>query len=99
MLKNDIKSSNGLKVDKFYITFLKTLSYSMFRVVPLFILFLNCKENTFLTMNPHFYFSNHGTFSGLDSFGRVWDLRTGRCVMFLEGHLKEVYAVNFSPNG
>ena len=25
---------------------------------------------------------------GLDSFGRVWDLRTGQCIMFLEGHLK-----------
>lgn len=36
---------------------------------------------------------------GLDSFGRVWDLRTGRCVVFLEGHLKEIYSVNFSPNG
>lgn len=36
---------------------------------------------------------------GLDSFGRVWDLRTGRCVVFLEGHLKELYSVNFSPNG
>ncbi|KAK5878226.1 hypothetical protein CesoFtcFv8_023653 [Champsocephalus esox] len=36
---------------------------------------------------------------GLDSFGRVWDLRTGRCVMFLEGHLKEIYSLHFSPNG
>ena len=36
---------------------------------------------------------------GLDSFGRIWDLRTGRCVMFLEGHLKEIYSINFSPNG
>ena len=25
---------------------------------------------------------------GLDSFGRVWDLRTGQCIMFLEGHLR-----------
>lgn len=37
--------------------------------------------------------------SGLDAFARVWDLRTGRCVMFLEGHLKEIYGINFSPNG
>ena len=36
--------------------------------------------------------------SGTDAFGRVWDLRTGRCIMFLEGHLKSVLAVNFSPN-
>lgn len=37
--------------------------------------------------------------SGLDAFGRVWDLRTGRCVMFLEGHLGSIYGVDFSPNG
>ncbi|KAF3848380.1 hypothetical protein F7725_014877, partial [Dissostichus mawsoni] len=30
---------------------------------------------------------------------QVWDLRTGRCVMFLEGHLKEIYSLHFSPNG
>lgn len=42
-----------------------------------------------------FFFS----LSGLDAFGRVWDLRTGRCIMFLEGHLKEIYGINFSPNG
>ena len=38
-------------------------------------------------------------FSGLDAFGRVWDLRTGRCVMFMEGHLKSVLGVDFNPNG
>ena len=38
-------------------------------------------------------------FRGLDGFGRVWDLRTGRCIMFLEGHLKSILAVDFSPNG
>lgn len=37
--------------------------------------------------------------SGLDAFGRVWDLRTGRCVMFLDGHLGAIYGVDFSPNG
>ncbi|CAD7004847.1 unnamed protein product [Ceratitis capitata] len=36
---------------------------------------------------------------GLDAFGRVWDLRTGRCVMFLEGHLGSIFGVDFSPNG
>jgi len=36
---------------------------------------------------------------GLDAFGRIWDLRTGRCIMFLEGHLKSILSVNFSPNG
>ena len=28
-----------------------------------------------------------------------WDLRTGCCIMFLEGHLKGIYGINFSPNG
>lgn len=36
---------------------------------------------------------------GLDAYGRVWDLRTGRCVMFLDGHLKSVLTVDFSPSG
>ncbi|CDQ77216.1 unnamed protein product [Oncorhynchus mykiss] len=27
---------------------------------------------------------------GLDSFGRIWDLRTGCCVMFLEGHRRDL---------
>jgi len=36
---------------------------------------------------------------GLDGFGRVWDLRTGRCIMFMEGHLRGVLSVDFSPNG
>lgn len=36
---------------------------------------------------------------GLDSFGRVWDLRTGRCIMFMEGHLKGILSVCFAPDG
>lgn len=35
----------------------------------------------------------------MDSFGRVWDLRTGRCVMFLEGHLGPVLGVDWAPAG
>lgn len=31
--------------------------------------------------------------------GRVWDLRTGRSVMVLEGHVKGVLSTAFSPNG
>lgn len=38
-------------------------------------------------------------FSGLDAFGRVWDLRTGRCIMFMEGHLKSIIGIDFAPNG
>ena len=36
---------------------------------------------------------------GLDSFGRIWDLRTGRCIMFMEGHLKSIYGIDFNCNG
>ncbi len=35
----------------------------------------------------------------MDAYGRIWDLRTGRCIMFLEGHLKPVLSIDFSPNG
>lgn len=31
--------------------------------------------------------------------GRVWDLRTGRSIMVLEGHVQGVLSVAFSPNG
>lgn len=31
--------------------------------------------------------------------GRVWDMRTGRSVVTLEGHVKPVLALDFSPNG
>ena len=44
------------------------------------------------------YFSvicpNSKVFKGLDSFGRVWDLRTGQCIMFLEGHLKGITGIS-----
>lgn len=36
---------------------------------------------------------------GHDSFGRVWDLRTGRCIMFMEGHLTSIFGIDFSSNG
>lgn len=37
--------------------------------------------------------------SGQDAYGRVWDLRTGRCIMFMEGHLKSILSVDFNING
>ena len=37
--------------------------------------------------------------SGLDAIGRVWDLRTGRTAMDLNGHILAIYAMDFSPNG
>eukprot|EP00884_Botryococcus_braunii_P020976 jgi/Botrbrau1/7562/Bobra.0159s0012.1 len=36
---------------------------------------------------------------GLDAYGRVWDLRTGRSIMTLEGHVKGILAADWSPNG
>ena len=38
-------------------------------------------------------------YRGMDGFGRIWDLRTGRCIMFLEGHLNAILSVDFHPNG
>lgn len=41
----------------------------------------------------------YSPFSGLDSVGRVWDLRTGRSAMVLDGHVQALFAMSFSPNG
>ncbi len=35
----------------------------------------------------------------LPSAGRIWDLRIGRSILVLEGHVKGILAVDFSPNG
>ena len=37
--------------------------------------------------------------SGLDAIGRVWDLRTGRTAMVLDGHVQAIFSIAFSPNG
>ena len=36
---------------------------------------------------------------GLDSVGRVWDLRTGRTVMYLDSHMLPVYALDWGTDG
>ena len=36
---------------------------------------------------------------GLDAVGRVWDLRTGKCIRTLRGHVKGILSSDFSPNG
>ena len=36
---------------------------------------------------------------GFDCIGRVWDLRTGKCIRTLRGHVKPVLSCDFSPNG
>jgi U4/U6 small nuclear ribonucleoprotein PRP4 len=40
-----------------------------------------------------------GGYSGLDAIGRVWDLRTGRTAMILDGHVEGILTMAFSPNG
>ena len=37
--------------------------------------------------------------SGLDCVPRVWDLRTGKCISLLKGHVKQTLCVSFAPNG
>ena len=37
--------------------------------------------------------------SGFDAIGRVWDTRTGRTAMVLDGHVKEILSMDFAPNG
>ena len=37
--------------------------------------------------------------SALDGCGRLWDLRSGKCVLVLDSHLKSVLAIDFSSNG
>jgi len=36
---------------------------------------------------------------GLDAIGRVWDLRTGRTAMVLDGHVQAIFSLAFSPTG
>ena len=37
--------------------------------------------------------------SAFDGCGRLWDLRSGKCIMLMDGHLKGVVAVDFAPSG
>lgn len=37
--------------------------------------------------------------SGYDAIGRTWDIRTGRTAMVLDGHVREILALDFAPNG
>jgi WD40 repeat protein len=55
-------------------------------------------------MYVHIIYRTQGTLtktwhSGLDAIGRVWDLRTGRTAMVLDGHVQAIFAIAFSPNG
>ena len=35
----------------------------------------------------------------MEAVGRIWDLRSGKCILVLQGHVKSVLAIDFSPNG
>lgn len=35
----------------------------------------------------------------LQSAGRVWDMRTGRSIMALQGHVQGILTMDFSPDG
>ena len=37
--------------------------------------------------------------AGLDAFGRIWDVRIGKAIQLLRGHVKQILAVDFAPNG
>jgi U4/U6 small nuclear ribonucleoprotein PRP4 len=50
---------------------------------------------SFTPHKPAFIFVH----SGLDAIGRVWDLRTGRTAMVLDGHVEGILTMAFSPNG
>ena len=56
-----------------------------------------------LPLRKHFVSVRNSVFtdihSGLDAIGRVWDLRTGRTAMVLDGHVEGILTLAFSPNG
>ncbi len=79
---------------KFYIKKVipKPFMISHFNVMEVYPLLRMLRKTNLFDLNPFFS-------SGMDAYGRVWDLRTGRCIMFLEGHLKPIISIDFSPNG
>lgn len=38
-------------------------------------------------------------YRGLDAIGRVWDLRSGKTAMVLDGHVRDILGIDFSTNG
>ena len=37
--------------------------------------------------------------SAMDGCGRLWDLRSGKCLLLMDGHQSGVLGIDFSPNG
>lgn len=54
-------------------------------------LHLLCRSRQILTI--------FSCYSGFDAIGRVWDVRTGRTAMILDGHIREILSLDFAPNG
>lgn len=55
-----------------------------------------CVFHSFIYFSTHYIDDDN---RGLDAIGRVWDLRTGRTAMVLDGHVQAIYSIAFSPNG
>ena len=60
------------------------------------------------TYDPHALPSHTLSFSpsgslllsaGADAHGRIWDLRTGRTIMLLSGHMREIHSSSWAPDG
>ncbi|KAL9086949.1 MAG: hypothetical protein Q9159_003911 [Coniocarpon cinnabarinum] len=55
------------------------------------------------THAPHtLTFSPNGSLllsGGADAHGRIWDLRTGRTIMLLSGHMREIHSSSWAPDG
>ena len=37
--------------------------------------------------------------AGADAHGRIWDIRTGRTIMLLSGHMREIHSSSWAPDG
>lgn len=38
-------------------------------------------------------------FTNFPFLGRIWDCRSGRSILTLQGHAKKILGIDFSPNG
>ena len=46
-----------------------------------------------------FFITTMASCSAMDGCGRLWDLRSGKCILLMDGHQNGVLGVDFSPNG
>lgn len=50
-------------------------------------------------MASHLCIYSFNPIRGLDAIGRVWDLRSGKTAMVLDGHVQAIFSMAFSPTG